>query len=58
MGSTYFYNLLRNRYSPTQHFIRWNEVFNFNVRKPIHENKQVIHDAKNQTEVETKNQNK
>ncbi len=55
MGSTYFYNLLRNRYSPTQHFIRWNEVFNFNVRKPIHDIQQVIHDAKTQTDVVAKN---
>lgn len=55
MGSTYFYNMLRNLYSPYQHFLRWNEVFNFNERKPVHDVQQIIHDAKTQTDVVAKN---
>jgi hypothetical protein len=55
MGSTYLYNLLRNRYSPLQNFIKWNEVFNLNERKPTHDIQQIIYDAKTQTDVVAKN---
>lgn len=55
MGSTYFYNMLRNFYSPYQNFSQWNEVFNIHNRKPTHDLSEIIYLAKVQTDVVAKN---